>query len=105
MAETTGTVIAVNPSGSGIKVGDTWLNYGQRVSIPNKPIKGQRVTVQHDADRWITAVEILDGGVVTQRPTGGGMSRPRMTEEERGEVRHMNVLRTAADFAGRKSQT
>lgn len=105
MTEVDGVVASVSQSGSGIQINGVWYNYSSRTPVTTKPIRGQHVKLTHDESRWIQGLEILDGGAVQQRPGGGGPPRPRMTESERREVRRMNVLRTAADFAGRLSMS
>jgi hypothetical protein len=110
MAEITGVVSSVSQTGTGIQIDGKWFNYSRNNIISNKPIRGQRVTLDYDPKPdgspggWINSLEILDDGAVQQRPAGGG-SRSRMTNEERREIRRMNILRTASDFAGRLSMT
>lgn len=105
MSEVTGVITSVSQSGTGIKIGEDWLNYSNRTPIANKPVRGQRVTVQFDeqnssdgrASRWINSITILDNGVIAMRPGGGGGGRQRSPEELRSIVRQ-SVLRSAATF-------
>lgn len=108
MAEATGFVRSVNQTGTGIQLDSgEWFNYSNRTPVATKPQRGHRVTVTFDPqarqdgngfNRWITGIEILDGGAI-QTPKPG----PRFggkSPEERLEIKRMSALRSAAAFLG-----
>ena len=109
MAEQTGIVSSVNQAGTGINVGGTWYNFSNRTPV-TKPVRGQKVRLEYEPfpdgrpGGFVQSLEVLDGGAVQQLPSKGG-GRPGMSPEERMEIKRMNILRTAADFAGRKSMS
>ena len=110
MAESvTGVISAISAAGTGIQINGEWLNYSRSVQIENKPIKGQRVTVEYEPaewngrpQKWIHSVEILDGGAVQQRPSGGG-NRGRPIEERR-EILRQTALKAATEFCSAMAQ-
>lgn len=110
MTDLTGVVSAVSSTGTGIQVNGAWYSYSSRTPVPEKPVRGHRVRLDSDPypdgrpGGFIKSLEILDGGAVQQLPSKGG-GRPGMTPEERREIKRMNILRTAADFAGRTSMS
>jgi len=106
----TGVVSAVSASGTGIQINNEWFNYSSRIQIETKPIRGQKVTLQFEPqeyngriNRWIQAVEILDGGAVQQRPGGGGAPRGRPVDERR-EIMRQTALKAATEFSAAKAQ-
>ena len=92
-------------SATGFVIGEDWFNYPTNYPADRaKPIRGQRVNVTYKAKSegrpggWIEDVEILDGGAVQQKPSGGG--RPGRPPEERREIIRQSVLKAAVEFAG-----
>jgi hypothetical protein len=106
MAEVTGFIVA--STGTGVKVGDVWFNYGREYALPQPPpVRGQRVKVQYNprdgGGGWITALEVLDGGAVQQSFRGAGGGYRGKSDEERKDIRRMSALRAAAAFCSGKS--
>ena len=88
----TGVVESANDSG--IRIDGSWLNYSRNSPDVPRPVRGQRVTVTSD-DRWIRALEVLDGGAIQfpQRRGGGGRSPAELRD-----IRRLACLKAAAAF-------